>query len=141
MTAEIPPVVPERRQNWHTPDGCFKLLDVQAAMDRILHRLKEGDDRMDSIFGHLEANDVRMGCMEDHIAGNHRVVCDDMKDLKTELKENSQKTDRIFEIVEMGEGLFKGVKFTGKLVRRIIMWFGPPVSVILGIWYVIRPPK
>jgi hypothetical protein len=153
MSTEIPPVVPddrqvERRAGWHTPDDCFKLLDVQKAMDSIFARLKEGNDRMDSIFGHLEASDIRMGCMEDNIAGNHRGVSQDIKCIETKLDANTEATDenkkdtaRILEIVEMGEGLFKGVKFIGKWLRRSIMWVVPPALAVIGLWQSLRPPK
>lgn len=144
MKDGIPPIVPERRKDWHTPEDCFKLLDVQKAMDSIFARLKEGNDRMDSIFGHLEQNDIRMGCMEDNIAGNHRVLCDDIKELQAmqeenrkALAENTAKTDATYEILEMGRGFFKGIAFTGKWLRRIVMWVVPPVVAIIGLWHAI----
>jgi len=145
--AQVWPLV-ERRKDWHTPSDCFKLLDVQQAMDSIFARLKEGNDRMDSIFGHLEQSDVRMGCMEDNIAGNHRVVSQDIKSLevmmsenKKALDENTAKTndtyeilDDTYEILEMGRGFFKGIAFTGKWARRLVMWVVPPVVAIIGLW-------
>ena len=89
-----------------------------------------------------------MGCMEDNIAGNHRVVCQDIKSLevmleehKKELAANTAKTAEIFEIVEMGEGFFRGVRFVGKWLRKIIMWVIPPVIAIIGFWESIKPHK
>jgi len=117
--AQVWPLV-ERRKDWHTPNDCFKLLDVQKAMD--------------SIFKKLEDGDIRMGCMEDNIAGNHRVVCDDIRELKAALYENSAQTREIFEIIEMGKGVFKFFFVTGKWLRRIIMWVVPPVAAIIGLW-------
>lgn len=131
----------DRRADWHTPNDCFKLLDVQKAMDSIFARLKEGNDRMDSIFCHLEQSDVRMGCIEDNIAGNHRIVSQDIKSLeammdanKKALDENTAKTNDTYEILEMGRGFFKGIAFTGKWARRLIMWVVPPVVAIVGLW-------
>lgn len=143
MTDAIPPIVPEdsrhgeRRKDWHTPEDCFKLLDVQKAMDCIFARLQEGNDRMDSIFGHLEQNDIRMGCLEDNVAWNHRIVCDDIRDLKKDLDVNTAKTDASYEILEMGRGFFRGIAFTGKWARRIVMWVVPPVVAIIGLWHAI----
>lgn len=141
MTAEIPPVVEtkteERREGWHTPNDCFKLLDVQKAMDSIFARLKEGNDRMDSIFGYLDQNDVRMGCMEDNIKELRAMQAEN----RQALAENTAKTDATYELLLMGRGLFKGIAFVGKWTRRIVMCLGPPISVILGIWYMIKPPK
>lgn len=134
MATEIPPVITtsddrrtgERRKDWHTPEDCPKLLDVQSTMDRIFSRLKEGDERMDSIFGHLIENKGRMDCIESKLNSNTE-----------SLNDNTEKTNRIFEIVEMGEGLFKGVKFIGKWLRRIIMLVVPPVATVIGLWQML----
>lgn len=114
----------ERREGWHTPETCFKLLDVQHTMDSIFRKLEDGD--------------TRMGCMEDNIAGNHRVVCDDIKDLKTALYDNTAQTREIFEIIQMGKGFFRGIAWTGKWTRRIIMKVAPPITAVLGLWYAIK---
>lgn len=154
MTAELPPINSddrrhgERRADWHTPNGCFKLLDVQTTMDRIFARLQEGDARMDAIVKGLEDADVRMGCLEDNVTGNHRIVSADIKALeammeanKKALDENTAKTHDIYEIVEMGRGFFKGVAFIGKWLRRIVMFVVPPIAAVIGLWQSIRPPK
>lgn len=114
----------DRREDWHTPETCFKLLDVQSTVD--------------SIFKKLEDGDVRMGCMEDNIAGNHRIVSQDIKSLEIALSENTAKTNDIYEILEMGRGFFKGVAFIGKWTRRIIMKVAPPITAVLGLWYAIK---
>jgi len=117
----------ERRTDWHTPNDCFKLLDVQKTMD--------------SIFKQLEDGDIRMGCIEDNIAGNHRITSDDIKSIEKALAENTAKTNDIYEILEMGRGFFKGLAFTGKWIRRIIMWVLPPVVAIIAFWDSIKPHK
>lgn len=147
MTAELPQIVSddrrhgERRADWHTPETCFKLLDVQETMNRIFARLKEGDARMDSIFSQLEDTQTTIGCMQDNIAGNHRVVSDDIKALEVtmsatqkDLAANTAKTNDIYEILEMGRGFFKGIAFTGKWLRRIVMWVVPPIAAVIGLW-------
>lgn len=154
MTAELPPINSadrrhgERRADWHTPNGCFKLLDVQSTMDRIFARLQEGDARMNSIFGQLEDSKITIGCMQDNIAGNHRIVSDDIKALEAaisatqkDLAANTAKTNDIYEILEMGRGFFKGIAFTGKWLRRIVMFVVPPIAAVIGLWQSIRPPK
>lgn len=151
MTAELPPINSddrrhgERRADWHTPNDCFKLLDVQSTMDRIFARLQEGDARMNSIFGQLEDAKITIGCMQDNIAGNHRIVSDDIKALEAsmsatqkDLATNTAKTQDIYEILEMGRGFFKGVAFIGKWTRRIIMKVAPPITAVLGLWYAIK---
>lgn len=153
MTAEITPIIEERRHSerrsdWHTPETCFKLLDVQETMNRIFARLKEGDARMGSIFSQLEDTQTTIGCMQDNIAGNHRVVSDDIKALEVTmsehrkvLDENTAKTNEIFEILEMGRGFFKGIAFTGKWLRRIVMWVVPPVTAVVTLWYTLTNHK
>lgn len=117
----------ERRSDWHTPETCFKLLDVQATVS--------------SIYKQLEDGDIRMGCMEDNIAGNHRVVCEEIRDLKASLSENTEQTKEIFEIIQMGKGFFRTVGWIGKWIRRIVMWVVPPVVAIVGLWQSVRPPR
>lgn len=46
----------ERRADWHTPADCFRLLDVQKAMDQVNDRLDKGQERMDSIEAMLAQN-------------------------------------------------------------------------------------
>lgn len=131
----------ERRADWHTPNDCFKLLDVQSTMDRIFARLQEGDERMNSIFSQLEDTQTTIGCMQDNIAGNHRIVSEDIKSLeltmsdhRKALDENTAKTHDIYEILEMGRGFFKGIAFTGKWLRRIVMCVVPPITAVVGLW-------
>lgn len=128
----IPHIVQERREGerragWHTPETCDKVIGVQEAIEGVRRQLDDGD--------------VRMGCMEDNITGNHRIVCQDIKALEVMLEEhkkaleaNTAKTAEIFEIVEMGEGFFRGVRFVGKWLRKIVMWIVPPVVAIVGLW-------
>lgn len=133
MTTDTIPIAEDRRQGerrsdiGHTPETCFKLLDVQKTMD--------------SIFKQLEDGDTRMGCMEDNIAGNHRVVCEEIRDLKASLSENTEQTKEIFEIIQMGKGFFRTVGWIGKWIRRIVMWVVPPVVAIIGLWQSVRPPR
>ncbi len=125
MTAEIPPIVPERREgerrkDWHTPQDCPKVSEFQDALDSIFGHLKEGSARMDGIERRLEAN---------HIAAT-----DGLNRLASSQEENRQDMSRVREIVEMGEGFFKGVWFTGKWLRKVIMWVVPPVGLLIGLW-------
>lgn len=113
----------ERRADWHTPETCFKLLDVQNTMD--------------SIFKKLEDGDARMGCMEDNIAGNHRVVCQDIKSIEAKLDANNKATDELLEIIQMGKGFFRALGFVGKWIRRVILWIAPVVTALISLWYAI----
>lgn len=128
MTAEIPPIVDDRRQgerrvDWHTPNDCFKLLDVQKTMD--------------SIFGELADGRARMDCIERKLEANHRAATDGLNRLASSQEENTEKTDRIFEIVLMGEGLFKTTKFIGKWIRKAVMWVVPPIAAVIGLWQML----
>ena len=117
--AQVWPLV-ERRKDWHTPSDCFKLSDVQKAMD--------------SIYAQLEAGDIRMGCMEDNIAGNHRITTQDIKLIEAKLDENNAATLELLEIIQMGKGFFRTLGFIGKWARRTVMWVVPPVVAIIGLW-------
>lgn len=129
MTAELPPIVSddrrqvERRKNWHAPQDCPKVSEFQDALDSIFGHLKEGSARMDGIERRLEAN---------HIAAT-----DGLNRLASSQEENRQDMSRVREIVEMGEGFFKAVKFTGKWLRKAIMWVVPPIAAVIGLWQMI----
>ena len=131
---EIPPITVEeerrmyeRRQGWHTPETCDKVIGVQAAIEDLKQQLTLGD--------------IRMGCMEDNIAGNHRITTQDIKLLERKLDENSAATLELLEIVQMGKGFFRVVGWTGKWLRRTVMWVVPPVVAIIGLWQSLKPPK
>ena len=117
----------ERRQGWHTPETCDKVIGVQAAIEDLKQQLTLGD--------------IRMGCMEDNIAGNHRITTQDIKLLERKLDENSAATLELLEIVQMGKGFFRVVGWTGKWLRRTVMWVVPPVVAIIGLWQSLKPPK
>ena len=131
---EIPPITVEeerrmyeRRQGWHTPETCDKVIGVQAAIEDLKQQLTLGD--------------IRMGCMEDNIAGNHRITTQDIKLIERKLDENSAATLELLEIVQMGKGFFRVVGWTGKWLRRTVMWVVPPVVAIIGLWQSLKPPK
>ena len=117
----------ERRQGWHTPETCDKVIGVQAAIEDLKQQLTLGD--------------IRMGCMEDNIAGNHRITTQDIKLIERKLDENSAATLELLEIVQMGKGFFRVVGWTGKWLRRTVMWVVPPVVSIIGLWQSLKPPK
>lgn len=132
----IPPIVSapeerrtngERRKGWHTPDDCPKVNEFQTAMDSIYEHLKEGS--------------VRMEAMEKAIFENNRIATENLERLEKKQDVNQAATDSIAEILEMGEGFFRGVRFVGKWLRKIIMWVIPPVIAIIGFWESIKPHK
>jgi hypothetical protein len=143
MTAEIPPIVPapsderragERRKGWHTPDDCPKVTEFK--------------DAVDSIFAHLKEGNARMEAMEAAIFENNRIATENLQRLEKKQDVNQAVTDGIAEILEMGRGVFKFFFFTGKWLRRIVMFLGPPITVIvtlftacIGLWYALKPPK
>ena len=117
----------ERRQGWHTPETCDKVIGVQAAIEDLKKQMTLGD--------------FRMGCIEDNIAGNHRITSDDIRLLQSKLDENTKATEEskranaeVLEIVQMGKGFFHGVAWIGKWMRRTVMWVVPPVVAIVGLW-------
>lgn len=124
MTAEIPPVVAERRmeerrKDWHTPEDCFKLLDVQSMVDKIFARLDDDKKRMDSIFGHIEEANVRMGCLEDNVAGNHRIVSEDIKELEATMREHRKALDENTEKQIRLSRLLKWERVFSKVLRLL----------------------
>lgn len=113
----------ERREGWHTPADCYKLLDAQTAMDGINKRLDDGS--------------ARMGRIEDTIEANHRKAGVDRRRLEDKLDANSAATNELLEIIQMGKGFFKGVAAVGRWFRRIVMWVLPLATAILAFWYTL----
>lgn len=100
----------ERRADWHTPEDCFKLLDVQAAMDTINKRLDEGQRRMDKI--------------EDTIFANHLESMTERKHQNKLLEENTAVTKEIKELISAGKGF-----------RKVVMWTVPMATVLVSFYY------
>lgn len=89
-----------------------------------------------------------MEAMEAAIFENNRIATENLDRLEKKQDVNQAVTDSIAEILEMGRGVFKFFFVTGKWLRRIVMWLGPPITVIvglctaiIGLWYALKPPK
>lgn len=111
----------ERREGWHTPEDCQKLLGTQHAMDEINKRLDTGT--------------LRMERMEATIEANHKTAKEARTRLEDKLDANSAATNELLEIIKMGKGFFRGLAWTGKWLRRILMWVLPLATVIMTFWY------
>lgn len=117
----------ERRADWHTPNDCFKLLDVQTAMD--------------AIYKQLAAGDKRMSCIESKLEANHKVATDGLNKLSSSQDEYSRDISEVLEIVRMGKGFFKTVFVAGKWVRKSVMWIVPPLTALLSLWYMLTDKR
>lgn len=113
----------ERRADWHTPQDCHKLLDVQTSMKQINERLDKGQARMDSI--------------EKSIADGHAVSAADRGRLEAKLDLNSVATNELLEIIQSGKGFFRWVGKVGDWTRSVILWTLPVATAILAFWYVL----
>ena len=133
------PIVQEEHFNerrvtppWHTPQDCFKLIDVQDMVDKIEGRLGDGSDRMTRIEESIEDQRVRSDRIEHNIKG-----------IRTNLNENTQLTQELLEIIQTGKGLFKLAGRIGGWIRTAILWVLPVVTAIVSFWYGItgQQPK
>lgn len=102
----------ERRQESCKLESCEHITGVQAQVEAL--KLQ------------LEATTEKIHCIETKLDANTQAT-----------EENNKASAQILEIVEMGEGFFKGVKATGKWARKIVMWFAPPITAAIGMWYAI----
>lgn len=96
---------------------------------------------IDSIFSHLAEGNKRMSAIELSMSDYHKIAAEDRQRLEKKQDLNNAETSELLEIVRMGRGFFKGAQATGKWVRRVIMWFVPPVVAIVGLWQALKPPK
>jgi hypothetical protein len=109
----------ERRADWHTPADCYKLLDVQAAMDGVNKRLDNGSARMCRI--------------EEKIVENYDLAAQDSKRVEDKLDANTDATGEILEIVQALKGFVKVMAVIGKVVG----WAAAIAAPLLTIWYLI----
>ena len=121
MTNPIPiiPLVPvvekrqeERRADWHTPQDCFKLLDVQEAMTGVTDRLDKGQARMDKIETTI-------------------------KNLDNKIESNNIDTAEILEIVKAGRGFFKVMGW----IMKSIGWTAGIAAPIVGLYFALKNGK
>ena len=122
--------IADRRAGSHTPGDCPNYKGNEIAMDEINRRLDDGS--------------ARMGRIEDTIEANHKTANVDRKRLEAKLDANSAATGELLEIIRMGKGFFRGLAWTGKWLRRILMWTLPLATAILSFWWAITghvPPK
>lgn len=101
------------------PEDCEKVKGVQAQVEAVKKQLEETHKKIDCIESKLDANNKA-------------------------LDENTAKTNEIFEIVQMGKGFFRGLSWIGKWLRKIVMFLGPPITVVvglftalIGLWYAL----
>ena len=123
---------------------------IEEAMPHIpiINTACKKQDEIDSIYQHLDEGNVRMTAIEKSMADYHKTAAEDRKRLEAKLDENSQATeeskkatDEILEIIQMGKGFFRSIAWTGKWLRRTVMWVVPPVAAIIGLWQALKPPK
>ena len=112
----------ERRAGY-APDDCPNYVNNKAAMDEINTRLDDGHARMTE--------------MQTTIDANHKQTLIDRKRLEGKLDANSEATGELLEIIRMGKGFFKGLAWTGKWLRKILMWVLPLATAVLTFWYTI----
>lgn len=112
----IPPIVDqrrvERRADWHTPQDCFKLIDVQAAMTGVNDRLDKGQTRMDRIETTI-------------------------KNLDNKIESNNIDTAEILDIVRAGRGFFKVIGWAMKAMG----WLAGIVAPVIGLYFVLKDGK
>jgi hypothetical protein len=120
----------ERRADWHTPSDCYKMLDIQTAMDGVNKRLDDGSARMAKIESTLDAN--------------HQTARASRKRVEDKLDANNEATQELLAIINMGKGFFRVIAWIGKWLRRIVLWTLPVLTAIIAFWYTLTghiPPK
>ncbi len=112
----IIPIIPvvdarqhERRSDWHTPQDCFKLFDVQTAMTGVTERLDKGQNRMDKIELTI-------------------------KNLDNKIESNNTDTAEILEIVKAGRGFFKVMGW----IMKGIGWTASIAAPIVGLYFALK---
>lgn len=134
----------ERWADWHTPQDCVKLLDMQTRMDTVDKRLRETYTQLTNVESVMATNHKQVS---DDISALQRAVIQQHQDdleirerLKSSVDGNSEALAELLEIVTAGKGFFRVVGAIGKWVRRIVLFVLPVATAIMSFWYAIKPP-
>lgn len=100
------PIIDRRSFDGHTPETCFKLIDVQRIVDDVKQELVAGAVRMTAIEASIAS---LVSIIENNAAAHDRV--------ETKLNANNQATDEMLDIIQSGKGFFKTMRFLGQIVK------------------------
>jgi len=123
----------ERREGWHTPVDCYKLLATQE-MVAGLH------DEMAGVNKRLDDGHARMCAIEASVDAVTRTIDAGViahARLEKKLDANNRATDELLEIISMGKGFFKWTGRIANFLRQAILWLLPVVTAILAFWYLV----
>ena len=109
----------ERRADWHTPQDCFKLIDVQGMVDKIEGRLGDGSERMSRIEESIEDQRVRSDRIEHNIKG-----------IRNNLTENTKMTQDLVDILKAAKGFFQVLGW----IAVVVKWVAAIVIPLVGLW-------
>lgn len=110
---------PERRTNWHTPDDCARIGDVQKSVDDIAVRLKEGDDRM----ARIEANQADAKTQRELV--------------KAKLDSTVDSVDELLDILRAAKGFFTTLGLLGNVVK----WAAAVAAPVVALWLTLKGDK
>ena len=116
MTIEIKPVVIERRKNWHTPESCPLMNDVQ-------NQFSDGSDRMRRI----EENVQRVA---DHQVENEKT----RERMEQKLDTNTELTQQLLSIIQAGKGFFRVMGWVVEAAK----WIAGVVVAFGSVWYLFK---
>ena len=117
----------ERRADWHTPEDCHKLLNVQDAMNAVNKRLDDGSARMTRIEDSVqEVNN----CIK---ANNDAALVHRVKFERT-LEENTAATKDILDIVNSARGFFRTMGKLGEFFK----WGLGILTAFVAFWLTVK---
>ena len=117
----------ERRRDWHTPEDCHKLLNVQEAMDAVNKRLDEGHIWM-------TRTDENVCEIKEQIKANNDAALVHRVKFEATLAQNTAATSEILEIISTAKGFFKGASVIGSGLK----WFLGIATAILAFWLTLK---
>ena len=107
----------EKRKDWHTPQDCVKLIDVQQ-------RLTDGGERMQRIEDSIK-----------EIKAAQAVMVEVHNRFETKLDGNSVATAEILDIISTAKGFFRGTQVIGSAIKWLIgiaLAIGAFIAMIKG---------
>lgn len=107
---------PEQRADWHTPQDCIKMVDVQQ-------RLHDGAGRMERIEASIEELKAGQTAMKEKLDENSAATA-----------ESAAAIAEVLEIISTAKGFFKGASAIGSVLK----WILGLATAALAFWFTLK---
>ena len=116
MTIEIKPVVIERRKNWHTPESCPVMNDVQSQFSDGSERMRRIEENVQRVADHQVESEITRARMEE------------------KLDTNTEITQKLLGYIESARGFFRVMGWIFEAAK----WIAGVVVALGSVWLLFK---